>query len=269
MPAIHPDFSQITFDNLHLKMATTPQELEAAQHCRFEVFYKELGAKPLANMAETSRDFDHFDAFCDHLLVLDTNQTGMAQVVGTYRMLRLSVAAKAGISLYTETEFDLSRLKAKAASENADILEFSRSCVLPNYRGRMVINLLWKGIAAYVLHYGVKYITGTPSFQGTDMASIMPQLAYLQSNHLAPANICPQALPDQYQAISAFDPTTASAKEIIQNLPPLIKGYLRTGGVFGEGAVIDEQFNTIDMCMVLDFAEVSEKHLQYYSRQES
>jgi L-ornithine Nalpha-acyltransferase len=263
-----PNFSHIALDNLCLKLANTRAEIEAAQNCRYQVFYEELGAHPIGQMAALKRDYDDFDPVCDHLLVLDTNKQGAAQVVGTYRMLRHSVAANAGIGLYTETEFDLSLLKAKAASENADIIEFSRSCVLPDYRGRLVINLLWKGIAAYVLHYGIKYITGVPSFQGTNLASIMPQMAYLQHNYLASADIRPVALPNQYQPIIPFDPTTMDTKAIIKNLPPLIKGYLRSGAVFGQGCVVDAQFNTIDMCMVLDFAQVNEKHLQYYSRQE-
>jgi putative hemolysin len=50
-------------------------------------------------------------------------------------------------------------------------------------------------------------------------------------------------------------------------LPPLIKGYLRLGGFVGNGAVVDEQFNTIDVCIVVKTDLVTEKYSRHYGRQ--
>jgi putative hemolysin len=50
-------------------------------------------------------------------------------------------------------------------------------------------------------------------------------------------------------------------------LPPLVKGYLRLGGFVGEGAVIDCDFNTTDVCIVVKTDLVTEKYSRHYVRQ--
>jgi len=62
--------------------------------------------------------------------------------------------------------------------------------------------------------------------------------------------------------IGEFDPGLAPA-----TLPPLIKGYLRLGGFVGDGAVIDEQFNTTDVCIVVKTDLITEKYSRHYERQ--
>ena len=50
-------------------------------------------------------------------------------------------------------------------------------------------------------------------------------------------------------------------------LPPLIKGYMRLGGFVGDGAVIDGQFNTVDVAIVVKTDLVTEKYAKHYERQ--
>ncbi len=72
---------------LEVRLARAPDEIEAAQRLRYRVFYEEMGAAPTSEMAAQHRDFDDFDAACDHLLVIDRARgEGAAGVVGTYRL---------------------------------------------------------------------------------------------------------------------------------------------------------------------------------------
>lgn len=47
-------------------------------------------------------------------------------------------------------------------------------------------------------------------------------------------------------------------------MPALIKAYLRLGGVVGDGAWIDHEFNTTDVFLLMDTAAMSERHRQFY-----
>ena len=50
-------------------------------------------------------------------------------------------------------------------------------------------------------------------------------------------------------------------------LPPLLKGYLRLGAKIGDGAVVDEQFNTTDVCVVLQTSRVDARYVRHYREQ--
>jgi putative hemolysin len=266
------DGDALRFGSLEVRLAETADEIDAAQALRYRVFVDEMGAKPAGPAAAKKRDADKFDDYCDHMLVLDHSKgDGMSAIVGTYRLLRRSVADRHD-GFYTESEFDISRM----LSVPGELLELGRSCVDAQHRTRPTMQLLWKGIAAYVFAHDVKMMFGCASLPGTDPAAHAGALGYLHHNHLAPEAFRARALPDRYvsmdlvsadaashaDAIRAFDARTAIAA-----LPPLIKGYLRLGGFVGDGAVIDAEFNTVDVCIQVVTDSVTEKYLKHYSRQ--
>ena len=128
------------------------------------------------------------------------------------------------------------------------------------------MNLLWNGIAAYVFHHDIRLMFGCASLPGTDPNLLAAPLSYLHYYHLAPAALRPRALGERYvdmrrMSMGAIDPGRA-----LVALPPLIKGYLRVGGFVGDGAVIDEQFNTTDVCVLLKSDLVSSKYSRHYER---
>jgi putative hemolysin len=247
---------------LRVRLATSGDDIDAAQALRYRVFYEGLGARPLSEMLHRRRDMDRFDDDCDHLLVLDQSCGGGGLVVGTYRLLRRHAAARLG-GFYSADEYDLALLLAQPG----EILELGRSCVDPTYRQRPVMQLLWSGIAAYVFHHDVALMFGCASLRGTDPDALTAPLSYLHYYHLAPPSLRPRAVSERYVdmrrlAIGEFDPGLALAA-----LPPLIKGYLRLGGFVGDGAVIDEQFNTTDVCIVVKTDLITEKYSRHYERQ--
>ena len=58
-----------------------------------------------------------------------------------------------------------------------------------------------------------------------------------------------------------FDPRNGS-----NSLPPLIKGYIRVGGFVGDGAVIDPQFNTTDVCIIVKTDLITSRYIRHYER---
>jgi putative hemolysin len=212
-------------------------------------------------MAWRRRDVDQFDTDCDHLLVLDHGR-GTNSVVGTYRLIRRDMAARLG-GFYSAKEFDISPV----VLHPGEILELGRSCVDPAYRNRSAMQLLWSGIAAYVFHYDVVLMFGCASLPGTDADALSVPLSYLHRYHLAPPALRPRALADRYVEMCRLRPCAIDASRGMAALPPLIKGYLRLGGFIGDGAVVDEQFNTIDVCIVVKTDLVTEKYSRHYERQ--
>jgi putative hemolysin len=257
-----PGFTELRAGNLGVRLAVTEDEIDAVQALRYRVFYGEMGAKADDATVAAARDRDAFDEVADHLLVVDHDLgEGPDSVVGTYRLIRQSAAAKLG-RFYSESEYDISPLTSSAAQ----LLELGRSCTDAAYRNRSVMQLLWRGIAAYVFHYGIDLMFGCASLTGTDPEALAPELTYLAAHHLAPAAIRPRALPDLYVEMNRRDPGGLDAKAALMSLPPLIKGYLRLGGFVGDGAVIDWQFNTTDIAVVVQTDLVTEKYYRHYER---
>ncbi len=255
-------FGELRAGPLGVRLAKEPWELEAAQALRYRVFYQEMGAIPTAEMAATRRDTDRFDAVADHLLVIDhALGEGPESVVGTYRLIRRPAAAKAG-GFYSAGEYDIACIEAFPG----EILELGRSCVDAGYRTRPTLQLLWQGIAAYVFRHRIDLMFGCASLHGTDPDALAAPLTWLWHNHLAPPALRPRALADRYVEMRRMDPRRIDVRAVLNDLPPLIKGYLRLGGFVGDGAVIDHQFNTTDVCVVVKTDLVTDKYYRHYER---
>jgi putative hemolysin len=249
--------------NLGLRIARTPEELEAAQALRYRVFYREMGAQPDAGAAATGRDSDRYDAVADHLLVVDHDLgDGADAVVGTYRLIRREAADSIG-RFYSADEYDITLIERFPGH----VLELGRSCVDAAYRGRAAMQLLWRGIAAYVFTHNIDLMFGCASLPGTDVQTLAAELTYLHANHLAPEDIRLRALPHRYVDMRRMDPNEIDARQVLVSLPPLIKGYLRLGGFVGDGAVVDHQFNTTDVAIVVQTDLVTGKYFRHFERE--
>jgi L-ornithine Nalpha-acyltransferase len=248
--------------SLGVRLAESIGEVDAAQALRFRIFYEEMGATPDDAMARAHRDFDDFDDVCDHLLVLDNSKTGRDAVVATYRLIRREHAQRLG-RFYSASEFDISNV----LSWPGEVLELGRSCVDQDYRSRAAMQLLWRGIAAYVFHHEIELMFGCASLPGQDPNALALPLSYLQYHHLAPPALRPRALDALHVQMRRLSPKDIEPAKALAELPPLIKGYLRLGGFVGDGAVIDRQFNTTDVSIVVKTDLVTEKYYKHDERQ--
>lgn len=255
-------FDPIKVGNLVARLASDDSEIEAAQALRYRVFYEEMSANPSPEVEAAKRDFDRFDEICDHLLVIDTQRNDLpGGVVGTYRLLRSSVAERNG-GFYTSDEYEISRI----AATPGETLELGRSCVEEEYRNRPTMQLLWQSIAQYVFRYDIDIMFGCASMPGTDPDALALPLSYLYHYHLAPPALRPRALDERYVDMRLLTEDEIDQRRALAALPPLIKGYLRLGGFVGDGAVVDYDFNTTDVSIVVKTELVTDKYFKHYER---
>ncbi|GBR00833.1 GNAT family N-acetyltransferase [Asaia lannensis] len=255
-------FPELRGGQLGVRIATTDAEREAAQALRYRVFFEEMGARPDTRTARLKRDIDDFDEVADHLLVIDhAVSSGAEGVVGTYRLLTSDKAAQIG-RFYTSSEYDISPLTEFPGR----LLEVGRSCVDQRYRGRSAMQLLWRGIASYIFLHRIDVLFGCASLPGTNPELMADELTYLYHNHLAPPALRIRALPDRYVDMQRSDPHLLDHRKCLSRLPPLIKGYLRLGGFIGDGAVVDEQFNTTDVAVLVKSELLADKYYRHYER---
>lgn len=247
-------------ETISVRLAQTQGEIQAAQRLRFQVFYEEYAATPDKEMAAARLDVDEYDEYADHLIVTDVS-SGKEEIVGTYRLLRQELAEKYG-RFYSSSEYDLTPL----LDSGVTLLELGRSCVLPEYRTRPVLQLLWQGIADYITENQIELMFGCASLHGTDIKNISQPLSYLYHYHLAPDSLRPRALKGRYINMNIIPKDELEPKKALTTLPPLIKGYVRLGAMIGDGAVVDEQFNTTDVCIVLETKNVTKRYRKHYER---
>jgi len=248
---------------LTLRLAQSERDLRAAQRLRYAVFVEELGAAGPTVDHAARLERDRFDPYFDHLLLIDTRRDPdlLEDVVGAYRLMPPGNVAAAG-GYYSESEFDLTELKASGRR----LLELGRSCVHRDVRGGAAMFLLWNGLAAYVLERGIEVMFGAASFHGVDAVALAKPLSLLHHFHRAPMGLRVLARAGHRQEmnllpIEGFDRVAAMA-----GVPALIKAYLRLGGHVSDGAWIDREFNTTDVCLVMDTARMSAKHRDFYIR---
>lgn len=260
-----PTFGQL--GTLEVRLARTPGEVKRAQQVRYKVFYEEMSAQPDPYAMATRRDRDRFDGICDHLLVLDNNvaakrfRRSRPSIVGTYRLLRQEIAEKHG-GFYSTAEFEVDKLVAR--HPNKRFLELGRSCVLRPYRDKRTVELLWHGAWSYVLRHNVDVLFGCASLSGTDPDELAMALSFLHHNALAPEEWRISAVPSRYVSLNRMPAEEVDHRVALRALPPLIKGYLRLGAHIADGAVIDRQFGTIDVMIILPVDAISHRYINYY-----
>ena len=252
--------------NLRLRLADGAEDVAAAQALRYRVFYEEMSAQPTPEMRRLRRDYDAFDSICDILLVEDATRPAGERTVGTYRLLRQDVAERTG-GFYSETEFDLGGVR-KLFGSGRQGLELGRSCVDRAYRNNATIQLLWRGIAAYLAAHRIGWMFGCASLHGTDPDGLAPQLSFLHHNFLAPPELRARALEHRYVEMARLPREALQERRVLASLPPLVKGYLRLGAYVGEGAVVDHQFGTTDVFVLVPLERIGQRYFQHFDKDE-
>jgi L-ornithine Nalpha-acyltransferase len=217
---------------------------------------------PSPQMRDAGRDFDKFDDVCDHLLVVDRenhDEDGQPLVVATYRLTREKDAARAG-GFYTASEYDIAPM-LRGLPADTKYLELGRSCVLKSYRSRPgTMQLLWKGLMAYVARFDIDLMFGCASLAGTDPSALALPLSYLHHFHAMPENLRVRARPELFVDMNRMPQSAIDAREGLRSLPPLLKGYVRAGCRVGDGAVIDRQFATTDVFIYFPLSGIDARY---------
>jgi putative hemolysin len=231
--------------------ATHQDEVRAAQRLRFDVFAGEMGAR--LNTRIPGHDVDLFDNYCEHLIVRDQLTQ---QVIGTYRVLTPVQAKRVG-STYSDTEFDLTRLR----SLRERMVELGRSCVHKDYRHGGVIMALWGALAEFMVRNQLDTMIGCASVpmlhngivSGDAAASIWRQV---QATHLAPI---------EYHVRPRLPLPIAQLDSTLDVEPPaLIKGYLRLGAKVLGAPAWDPDFNSADLPMLMRIADLPARYRKHF-----
>jgi putative hemolysin len=252
---------------LEVRLARKKSEIRRAQRLRYKVFYEEMSATPGALAMLSRRDEDAYDPIFDHLLVIDRGHPAKkgrwrrSQVVGTYRVLRQDVANE-NDGFYTQSEYDIAPLIQ--SKPDYYFMELGRSCVLKPYRNRRTVELLWHGIWSYVREHGVDVMIGCASFPGVDPAEHALALSFLHHTALAPDEWRVRAHDHLRIDMNMMPKDAVNMRAALKAMPPLVKGYLRLGAYIGDGAVIDYQFGTTDVLIILPVEQIKTRYFAHF-----
>lgn len=248
---------------LEVRLATCDADIRACQRLRYEVFYEEMAARPVGDMCARRLDHDRFDAVADHLMVIDrSGPAGNDSVIGTYRLIRQDVAETHG-GFYTSGEFDIAPMIARAG-RRVNFLELGRSCVHRDHRNRPTLNMLWHGIGRYIAAHDIDVMFGCASFPGVDPHAFAKPLSFLHHHLQAPTDYSVRALSDRFVDMNMVPESEIDERAALRLMPPLIRGYIRSGCVFGTGAVIDRQFSTVDVFVMLVMKDVEARYFHRF-----
>jgi len=244
---------EIAEGNYLARFAKNRQELDSALKLRFEVFNLEM-EEGLDSSFQTGRDQDEFDLDCHHLIVLESPQE---RVVGTYRV-QTGEMAESGRGFYSAGEFDLSHLP-ESVIENA--VELGRACIDRNNRSPQVLFMLWRGLAAYLVHNRKRYLFGCCSLSSQDAQEGKRVMELLEEGgHMHPSLFVPPkegfaCFAEGFRADT--ETTTFPSREV--EIPRLFSIYLRYGARVCGPPAIDRLFKTIDFFVVFDIDEMNDQ----------
>ncbi|MEP4198029.1 MAG: GNAT family N-acyltransferase [Aliishimia sp.] len=242
-------------DGYQLSLAQNADDLRDAQRLRYDVFITELGGQGPGVDHAARIEQDAFDAVSDHLILRD-NSTD--EVIGVYRVLR-SDQVCSDVGFYSNSEYDLGPLVASGRN----LLELGRSCVHHAHRNGPAMFHLWTGLARYIQRHKCEILFGVASLQGTEISEHAAALSLLHHRHRAPDELCPRA--KTYQPMGLIPEAQLDRRAAMVAIPPLIKAYLRLGGVVGDGAFVDTAFNCTDVCMIMDTAQINKRQTRRFA----
>ena len=248
--------------DFEVRLTRTKEERRQVRALRYKCFVEEEGASATEEQKQLREEYDSYDRFAEYLAVFHNGD-----VVGTYRIINRDAAEKMG-GFYTETEFDISKIK----KSGANIAEMSRACVAPEYReNALVMRLLWAGLGEYIVRNKIGIVFGVASWTGRNPAMSAQAISYLYYNHLSPLRL--RATVDTTQLADGVNPKLTRMNilpqvfvdkaEAMRQMTPLVKGYLRINATFGRGVFIDKPFNSYDVFVMLrtkDMDAVYKKH---------
>lgn len=240
--------------HLEVVWARHEADVREAQQLRHLVFAQEMGARlSVPHGSPAGHDIDMFDPYCEHLLVRETRVDGEpGRVIGTYRVLTPDAAKRVG-GLYSETEFDLTRLRHLRST----MVELGRSCVHPDHRSGGAILALWGALAEFMVRNGLDTMIGCASVSMRDGGHVAASLwEQLRKNHLAPIELQVQPrLPLPVEELQRDLPIEA---------PALIKGYLRCGAKVLGPPAWDPDFNTADLPMLMRIGDLPARYRKHF-----
>lgn len=234
--------------------ASTQDEVREAQRLRHDVFALEMGAHLTPPPgAPPGHDADLFDPYCEHLLVrAPTDDDAAGMIIGTCRVLTPDAACRIG-GLYSDTEFDLTRLRPLRHR----MLELGRCCVHADWRAGAVMLVLWSALGDFMTRHRLDTLIGCASVSIRDGGHVAASLwQRLRVTHLAP-------IEQQVRPRLAL-PVDERDHGLDVEVPALIKGYLRCGAMVLGPPAWDPDFNTADLPLIMQLGHLPARHRRHF-----
>ncbi|MCL2369256.1 MAG: hypothetical protein FWC83_01115, partial [Alphaproteobacteria bacterium] len=137
----------------------------------------------------------------------------------------------------------------------------------------IAIRLLWVGLAKYALEHKVALVFGVASFVGTRPIDFAHAFSYLYYNHLAPGYMQAPVIVDKLAPnidrrlikMNILPRSHVDEKLAIEEMPPILKGYLRLGAMVSDGLFISEEFNDIDVFVMMKVRDINRTYQKYFT----
>jgi len=246
-----------------VRLTRNKEERRMVRNLRYDVFVEEEGASATPEQHQLREEYDDYDAYADYLAVFHDGK-----IVGTYRIITREAAEKMG-GFYTETEFNISKIKKSPAN----IAELSRACVAREYReNALVMRMLWAGLGEYVVRRKIVIVFGVASWVGKNPGISAQAISYLYYNHLSPLSLRATVLSDNFaeginprlSRMNILPRIFVDEDAARRDMPPLIKGYLRLGASFGRGVFVDGPFNTYDVFVLMQVKNIDAMYKKHF-----
>lgn len=237
-----------------VKFANTPEEIAEVCKLRYEDLVMEYSTTELP---ADGNDFSPFDEYAQHLIV---KELATGKICGYYRMIT-SLSAVDGKTFVCEAEYNLDKLKQ--TGEN--ICEFSRAVIKKEFRGGVVLLLMWKFILDYMTENNFRYLVGDASFKGTDRERYREEISYLINNYCIDPSLEITSR-DKLPPMEISDTSNLDGNEILRRLPPLIRGYVNVGAKVAAQPFVDFPFGSVDVFVLVDLKNCNEAYVQRLRR---
>lgn len=233
-----------------VRLALNDIEKTKAYQLRHQVFFQEFRGETLAS----GLDQDKYDVFFEHLIVIENSTL---DVVATYRMHSDFLSG----DFYSKSEFVLDGL----ARPGQRILEVGRACVHPDFRNRIVLGLLWRGIAEYMntTQSDLMMGCGTIKTENPKIAADLVRLFARKNLVVEASRAIPRSdheLPGLKQALLNSSSDEYKDEELMNLVPPLMKSYMNAGAKLSPQPAWDPEFKCIDFLVVLDLESMEPRH---------
>ncbi len=247
------------------RLARSKEDRKLVRELRYKVFIEEDGAIPTEEQKALGEEYDPYDEYCDYILILHNKPDAEKPIIaGTYRIINREQAEKMN-GFYTETEYDIKKIK----KHSGNIAELSRACVHPDYRGGIVIKLLWMALAKYVIKNKISLLFGVASFIGTNPGKYAMGISYLYYKRLAPLRLRAIVNSEEMTRMNLLPKEYIDENLALEQMGPVLKGYLRLGGVFGKGVYVDKPFNTCDVFVLIETRKVNKTYQKFFTGKEN
>ena len=247
-----------------IRFTQNKNELIESQKLRHKVFIEEMGGSKKNLSVVSNLESDKFDEFCRHLIIIDhknSKQLPNGKIIAVTRLM-LTKDSKNGIGFYSSQEFNLNPI----TSTNKECLEIGRTCIDHEYRNTLILHYLWIELGSFCSKRGVEILFGVASFSGNNIKKIEMALSHIHNDYLAPPKIRPMALEHGYIKMSIIPKDEINKSNALKQMPSLLKSYLRLGAKVGEGAFVDKEMNTIDILIMIDVSNMTNKYKMYYEK---